>query len=329
MLILNKYILTFGQIFLFLMSEFIEFTLKVRDSEIACWSVLPSRPVCIVQVVHGMMEHSGRYMEFARWISGKGIGVYINDLPGHGKNLNYIPGETPVGDDIHGHFGDRDGWNRCMTVLNSMRGRINEENPGIPVFILGHSMGSVLVQSYMRRFSHEVNGAILSGPLRQPKLLLNSGIGLVGIISLMRGRRYRSRLLKDLGYGSYSKFFLPKRTEFDWLCSDPQIVDEYVNDPYCGFPCTTAFYSDFFHGIWENMSTAVIDPGLPMLIFAGKNDPTGHFGKDPEKIADYYRRLGVKSVDIKIWPDGRHEMLNEVNKTEVWEYLQNWIHNHL
>jgi alpha-beta hydrolase superfamily lysophospholipase len=310
------------------MSDFREFTIKVQDAEIACWSVTPSQPGCILQVVHGMMEHSGRYVEFARWMSGKGIGVYINDHPGHGKNLNYIPGERHVGDDIHGHFGDRNGWKKCLDILHSMTLRIHEENPGIPVFILGHSMGSVLVQSYLRRFSRDVSGAILSGPFQQPGLLLNSGIALVDILSLLRGRRHRSRLLKDLGYGSYSKYFKPKRTEFDWLCSDPGVVDEYVNDPYCGFPCTIAFYSDFFRGIRENVSPAGIDPKLPMLIFAGKNDPTGHFGKDPEKIADYYRLNGVKSVDMQIWPDGRHEMLNETNKAEVWEYIRIWIQNH-
>ncbi len=296
--------------------------------DVHAWSFIPDKPVASLQLVHGMMEHSGRYLEFARWLAGKGVSVYMNDHPGHGKNLRYTPGEPVMGEMIHGHFADRDGWGKLLDITVNLTKRIKEEYPGLPVFILGHSMGSVLVQSYLRNLADRLDGAILSGPLLQPRPLLQAGILLVAFLKLVHGPRFRSDLLKNLGYGSYSKFFKPVRTEFDWLCSDEVVVDKYVDDPLCGFPCTNAFYADFFRGLRENLSGFVTQKNVPLLIFAGKQDPTGHFGRDPVKMSEFYKRCGFNDVVLRIWPNGRHEMLNEINKTEVWQFVLDWIQNH-
>ena len=289
------------------------------------WSVLPAKPVALLQIVHGMMEHSGRYLEFAGWLADHGIAVYLNDHRGHGKNLEYLPGQVRKGDHIHGHFADRDGWPKSVETLHDLMLLAKHDHPGLPFFILGHSMGSLMVQSFLRKHSHEIDGAILSGPLRQPGLLLRSGIALGNILRRFYGSHHRSKLLVRLGYGSYPRYFRPKRTDFDWLSTDRNVVDEYVADPLCGFPLTTAFYADLFRGLKENSASAPVRKDLPLLIFAGGKDPAGHFGKDPVEVARLYRKAGLESVDLHIWPDGRHEMLNETNKEDLWEFVLNWI----
>ena len=308
------------------MSRFSELELISKDgTKIAAWSIIPENPKAALQLVHGMMEHSGRYREFASWMAERSVAVYMNDHRGHGKNLKYIPGQKVRGKEIYGHFANRNGWVKSVETLHDLTELIKRNHPGLPVFILGHSMGSVMVQSYLRKYARGLQGAILSGPMRQPRSALNAGIMLAEALRVLFGCRYRSGLLKNLSYGNYSKYFKPQRTDFDWLCSDPKVVDEYVNDPLCGFPCTAAFYSDFFRGIRENLPGNKFMEKLSLCIFAGKNDPTGHFGKDPELLAEYYKNSGCKNVVVKVWPDRRHEMLNEINKGEVWEFVQNWI----
>jgi alpha-beta hydrolase superfamily lysophospholipase len=307
------------------MGRFHEFNIpSVDGADINAWSITPDKPVAVMLLVHGMMEHSGRYREFAKWLAGKGIAVYMNDHRGHGRNLVSSPGDQAARPALFGHFADRDGWLKSVETLHDLLLLAKQNHPDLPVFILGHSMGSLLVQSFLRRYSHEVDGAILSGPLRQPGLLLLSGIGLVKVLWKLYGPHHRSKLMIQLGYGSYSKYFKPKRTGFDWLCSDPKVVDDYVADPLCGFPLTTAFYADLFRGLRENSAPAPIRKDLPLLIFAGGKDPAGHFGRDPVAVAGLCRNAGLSKVDLHIWPDGRHEMLNETNKVEVWEYLLSW-----
>jgi alpha-beta hydrolase superfamily lysophospholipase len=308
------------------MTRISEFTIGQNEKDrYYAVSVVPDHSIAVLQTVHGMMEHSGRYLEFAYWMAEKGVAVYMNDHRGHGKNLRYIPGSRPTGEDIHGHFGRRNGWEKSVQTLHDLTSKIKMDHPGLPVFILGHSMGSVLVQSYLRSYGDQVNGAVLSGPTRQEKPMLNAGIVLVDLMRILYGCQHRSNLLKNLSYGGYSKYFKPRRTDFDWLCSDTAVVDAYVRDPLCGFRCTTAFYSDFFRGIRENIRPLLNSENLPILILAGGKDPTGHFGKDPETLVSLYRLAGSQDVQMKIWPEGRHEMLNEVNKKDVWEYLLEWL----
>ena len=311
-----------------MMADVSEFIIRSGSGEkVHAMSIKPQRPRAILQVVHGMMEHTGRYREFAGWMADQGIAVYMNDHRGHGKNLEYVPGQKIRGEHIHGYFGRAKGWERSVDTLHDLTRLAKENHPGLPLFILGHSMGSVMVQSYFRKYPQEAQGVILSGPTLQPLPLVYAGIFLTDIIRVIYGCRYRSFLLKQLSYGGYSRYFKPKRTEFDWLSSDPAVVDAYVNDPLCGFPCTTAFYSDFFGAIRENASLKKVSCNVPLLIFAGAQDPTGHFGKDPVEMAKRYSEAGLTDVEVKVWPEGRHEMLNELNKLEVWEFLLNWMQN--
>ena len=289
-------------------------------------SLVPASPLAVLQVVHGMMEHSERYLEFAKWLASQGIAVYLSDHFGHGKNLEYTPGQAVKGSQIHGHLADKDGWKKSIAVLYDLNQIIQKNHPGLPVIMFGHSMGSVMVQTYMQHFGKEVNGFILSGTMSQHRIMINAGVMLADILRSFYGPHHRSGLLTKLGYGSYSKYFKPKRTDFDWLCSDQAVVDAYVNDPFCGFPCTTAFYSDFFRGIRENITQPEVKIGgnSSILIIGGEKDPAGHFGKDPKRFARMYRKAGFSQVELKLWPEGRHEMLNEVNKEEVWEVIRSW-----
>ena len=155
---------------------------------------------------------------------------------------------------------------------------------------------------------------------------------LVRIMRLSRGGRFRSKLMIRLGYGSYSRFFKPKRTDFDWLSSDPEEVDKYVDDPLCGQPLTLSFYKDFFTGnlrVRKMKNLKQLPKNLPVLIFCGGKDPTGRFGKDIKLLQEEYSRIGINDVGIKIYPEGRHEMLNDVNREEVWSDILKWLETKL
>ncbi|MBW6460966.1 MAG: alpha/beta hydrolase, partial [Bacteroidales bacterium] len=136
------------------------------------------------------------------------------------------------------------------------------------------------------------------------------------------------KLMIALGHGQYAKHFSPKRTGFDWLSSDPAVVDAYLADPLCGYACTLGYYSNFFRALldtWKCINIHKMPPGLPVLLMGGQSDPAIRFGKDTQMLATKYQLCGVRQVEVKLWENGRHEMLNEVNREEVWGFVGNWM----
>jgi alpha-beta hydrolase superfamily lysophospholipase len=299
-------------------------SLKITTSdgvEIQTYSWLPpGKPLAILQIAHGMQEHAQRYDHFARWMNRYEVAVYAHDHIGHGSSVRSM-------EDIS-HFPRKDDWQRSVDILHLISGKIKEDHPGIPLIVLGHSMGSALVQSYMIRFGKEADGYILSGAIRQSMFLATVGVIIVqGLAALFRWND-RSRLIISLGYGQYNKYFKPNRTECDWLCRDNKIVDEYISSPLCGVPLTNSFYLNFFRGfrhIASHRNLKKIPNGKPVLIIAGKSDPAGFFGKAPVKISQLLTEYAKAKVDLKLYPDCRHEILNEINKEEVYNDILRWI----
>jgi alpha-beta hydrolase superfamily lysophospholipase len=282
------------------------------------WAV--KNPVAVVQIAHGMMEHARRYDHFARWMNEHRIAVYASDHIGHG-----LTAETSA--DL-GHFPRKDDWQHSVDILLNLTRKIRAEHPGIPVFLLGHSMGSVMAQTYMIQHGREADGYVLSGVIRQSTLIADFGFIIAGMLSFFFGPADRSDLLVFLGYGQYNKKFRPNRTASDWLCSEENIVDEYVSSPLCGFPCSNRFYQNFFQGfkyIAKINNLKKIPAGTPVCIFAGRMDPAGKFGKDPQKINYLLSKFARAQVHMKLYCKGRHEMLNEKNREEVYEDLLEWI----
>jgi alpha-beta hydrolase superfamily lysophospholipase len=300
----------------------LSFKISSKDNvEIQAYGWLPeNNPVAVIQIAHGMQEYAQRYDHFARWMNSKNIAVYASDHIGHGSSIGSM-------DEIS-HFPRKDDWQRSVDILHRLTEKIRLDHPGIPLVVLGHSMGSVLVQTYMVRYGKAAEGYILSGVIRQPMLMANLGTIIVKTLVVFYGLNDRSKFVISMGYGQYNKHFKPCRTKCDWLCRDNSIVDGYISSPLCGVPLTNSFYLNFFHGfsfIACRRNLKKIPEGKPVLIIAGKSDPAGFFGKAPVKIGNLLSRFAKAKVELKLYPEARHEILNEINKEEVYRDVLAWI----
>ncbi|MFK3970362.1 lysophospholipase [Pseudomonas sp. NPDC087358] len=275
-------------------------------------------PKALVMLAHGMAEHSGRYDRLGAALAEAGFALYAHDQRGHGQT-------APEG--VLGHYADHDGWNKVVGDLASLQASITQQHPRIPVFVLGHSMGSYVAQAYLLQHSADVQGAILSGSNFQPVSLYRSAAVVARLERWRQGPTGRSALIEFLSFGSFNNRFKPVRTPFDWLSRDRQEVDKYVNDPLCGFRCTNQFWLDMLGGLQHISKTAnlaQIDKHLPILIMGGECDPVSQ-GKRLKDLADALTGTGHARVTLKIYPQARHEILNETNRQEVTHDLLAWL----
>ena len=278
----------------------------------------------IVQISHGMAEHSARYKRFAEALNAVNIGVYANDHRGHGKTAGNI--------ENLGYFADFDGWNRVVEDMKNLTAIIKKNHPGVSVFLFGHSMGSLLSREYIFSSSEEINGVILSGTAGNPGLLGNVGILVSKIESLLHGKKTKSPLLDKLSFGKFNVAFKPNRTTFDWLSRDNAEVDKYIADPYCGTVFTSGFFNDMLKGIkninrFSNIEK--ISTSLPIHLIAGAKDPVGDNTKGVVEVLNTFKKAGIEDVSYKFYEDSRHEILNEINRKEVFADLIDWIENHI
>jgi alpha-beta hydrolase superfamily lysophospholipase len=275
-------------------------------------------PKAVVMVAHGMAEHSQRYDRVAKALLAQGFEVYALDLRGHGRTAQ---------SGVQGHFADHDGWQKVVNDLHTLNQHIRQRHPQTPVILLGHSMGSYIGQAYLVQHSAEVQGAILSGSNYQPATLYKVA-GLIARFERFRqGPTGRSALLEFLSFGSFNKAFKPARTDFDWLSRDPAEVDRYINDPLCGFRCTNQLWIDLLGGLVEitdPRNLALIAKALPILVVGGARDPVSD-GKRLNDLAQALRLSGSTAVELKIYPDARHELLNESNRDAVTADLITWL----
>jgi alpha-beta hydrolase superfamily lysophospholipase len=302
------------------------FTLKGADgAKVYVYTWLPdSKPAAAVQISHGMAEHAARYERFAEALTQAGFAVYANDHRGHGKTAGSL--------EKVGYFADEDGWNLVVDDMHRLTDHIKNEHPKIPVFLFAHSMGSFLSRDYISRWGGDIKGVILSGTGGDPGLLGKVGALIARIEKALRGKKARSPLLTSLSFGAFNNAFKPNRTEFDWLSRDNAEVDKYVADPYCGGVFSTGFWVDFLKGIgvlYRSDYLPKIPRSLPIYLFSGEKDPVGKNAKDVTKVYESYKKAGITDVSIKIYPNGRHEMLNETNRTEVFKDVIDWLKKHL
>ena len=278
----------------------------------------PDAPRAAIQIAHGMAEHGGRYEDFAMAMAREGIAVYAPDHAGHGKS---------AAPDAYGYFYAKHGWRRAVDDLHAVRASIEERHPGVPLILLGHSMGSLMARSYITRYGEGLRGVILSGT-GGPNPLLPVG-KLLAAIEMRRLPAHKPSLLIDkLVFGAYSKPFAPARTPFDWLSRDPAQVDAYIADPGCGFPFTAAGYRDVFMGLGEIQAKSwapSVPAGLPVLIISGERDPVGAMGKGVRWVEKALRDAGVREVECVLYPGARHELLNETNRAEVYADVAAWV----
>jgi len=274
-------------------------------------------PKKVIVLVHGMAETIERYETFASFLVGHGYAVFGYDQRGHGKTATAI--------DRLGHLGI-DGWQRMKYDLKKVVA-LARETYDAPIFVFGHSMGSYITRDFMLDFGHDIDGVILSGTGYQSRVLLKMGYYLAYWIGRIKGDDYRSVFIDRLTFGANNRHFKPIRTKFDWISRDTQIVDAYVNDPYCGALHPVGFFKTLSENLYRILYTDFFKhhkTNIPILIFSGMNDPVGEQFKAVKKSAAHYERAGFL-VTLKGYPHGRHEMLNEINRDEVFHDILNWL----
>jgi alpha-beta hydrolase superfamily lysophospholipase len=286
-----------------------------------------SRPRAVVQIIHGMAEHSGRYARLAEALTGAGYAVYAHDLPGHGPQ---------VAPEARGHFADRRGWRLAVATIRDAQRLAQQEQPKLPLFMLGHSLGSFLLQHYVADFGETLAGAVLSATTGEFGPMRRVGLALVRTEALLYGRRHQSAVGEFISFKNFNKPFnqrgRPARTDFDWLSRDPAEVDRYVADPCCGFRCTTGTWLDLLECVGKLTEPARlrrIPKSLPVLMIAGSDDPVCGGAKGPRTLERCYRSAGLRDVYTRIYPQGRHELFNDTCRDEVIAELIAWIKNHL
>jgi alpha-beta hydrolase superfamily lysophospholipase len=272
-------------------------------------------PRAVVQIVHGLAEHSARYARLAEALTRAGYAVYAHDHRGHGPN-------SPPGD--LGFFAERDGWRLLLDDIDAVAGRIATDHPELPRAFLGHSMGSFLGQTYIAEHGDALAAAVLSGTSGPPPAILPLGKRIVAFERWRLGPRGKSALMQSLLFGEQNKPFRPARTPYDWLSRDAAEVDKYIADPLCGFPLANQLAADLVGALETLASPKVaerIPKTLPIYVFGGARDPVG---ARLQGLLDVYRAAGL-DVTVKIYPDARHETLNETNRDEVTRDLVAWL----
>lgn len=286
---------------------------------------LPSGlPRAVVQIVHGVADHITRYESFARFLTDHGFAVCGEDHLGHGQ--------TAAQDNRFGYFAEYDGWTLVTQDVRSLRERMGQRFPGVPYILLGHSMGSFLTRTYLCRYPGTVDAAILSGTGQEPALTVAFGKAVCSFLCRVKGGEHCSQFVYRLSLGAYNKSFRPNRTTADWVCSDEALVDAYLRDPFCTFTPTVGLMRDMMSGlqyISSRRALSQMDRRTPVYLFSGDRDPVGQNGAGVRKVYGYFKDHGCKDVAMKLYPGGRHEMLNESNHTEVWADVLNWMNARL
>lgn len=307
--------------------EFKDFKLKTEDDqEIYVVNWRPENldnAKAVVQIAHGMAEHIERYQDFARHLVNQGFVVYGNDHRGHGKTAGVL--------DNVGFLADEGGFFKTVDDLKQIGMKINSEFPALPRFLFGHSFGSLLFRSYVTRHDDAIAGLILSGTMGDPGFLGKAGLLVARLMSRIQGKRKPSPLLDKMTFGAFNNAFKPNRTAFDWLSRDDSTVDNYIDDPYCGFVCANSFFVDLLSGlssVFEKTNLEKMPKQLPIYLFSGESDPVGKMGVDVKKVYQSYLDLGVEDVTLKLYENGRHEMLNEINRTDVYADTIAWLESH-
>ena len=274
-------------------------------------------PKGIIQMVHGMAEHIDRYDGPGTAFAEAGYIAVGHTHLGHG----------PKGQ-ILGYFGPEHGWQNLLDDVHALRLRTEKEHPGLPYILLGHSMGSFVVRCYLLQHAEGLAGAILSGTGYFAPGTVRSGLALAKIQCAFGLAKKPSKLINAIGFSSSNKAFEPVRTKSDWLSRDEGTVDAYEADPLCGFMFTASGYKDMFTGLDMLSRTEdlrKIPKDLPVLFFSGDRDPVGDQGAGVKTVADQFRAAGVKDVTVTLYPDGRHEMFNELNRQEVYADVVRWM----
>ena len=273
-------------------------------------------PKAVILLAHGMAEHSMRYAEFAEFLNANGIDFYCHDQRGHGKSSNGSLGHLRKGLD----------WKLMMDDLFTIRKKLIHTD--CPVILMGHSMGSFLVRCAVQVQPNLFDGLIISGTGDSQGLIGKAGTMLAKVLCSTAGETAPANMMQDMVFGGYNKSFTNPRTPSDWLSRDEAVADAYIADPWCGFVCTNGFFHELLHGIQmanDSQGIAKMNKQMPIYLFSGECDPVGNMGKGVVNVKNALTKAGLEDVTMRLYPEGRHEMLNELNKAEVMNDVLTWV----
>lgn len=277
-----------------------------------------SAPRAVVQIIHGIAEHIGRYDHFARFLTQRGFVVCADDHMGHGLSVE--------AGGIYGYFSG--GWLSAVADERTLYEEMKRRYPPLPYLMLGHSMGSFLLRTYLYTYPDAVDKAVISGTGWEDPTKVRLGKLVCKLEQARVGETSTSKLVTKLMFGSYNKPFGAVTSPNAWICSDEAVVAAYDADPLCGFDATVGLARDLLTGVEMNEQPENLDKmnkQLPLLFVSGSKDPVGGMAKGVLRCIDAFKRSGMKDITIKLYPEGRHEMLNERNKAEVYQDILDWL----
>lgn len=295
-----------------------EFYYASRDglTQIHAIEWIPSGKVTgILQICHGMAEHVGRYHEFAEFLVNHGFYVVGHDHLGHGQSV--------TAPEKYGFFHETDGNAYVIADMQQLRMRTEKRYPGVPYFILGHSMGSFLVRQYLGLYSGGLSGAIIMGTGEQSNIVLHAGKLFCKLVAMLKGWDFRCKIVHGFAVGAYEK-----KLGAGWISKNEDNVKRYGEDPMCGFMFTVNGYYHMFAGMLKmnaQEKEGKTSKNLPLFFVSGKEDPVGNYGKGVENVFKMYKECGYKDVAMKLYENDRHEILNEDDKKEVFEDILAWL----
>lgn len=281
-------------------------------------------PRAVVQIEHGIAEHIERYDDFMRFLAENGIVAVGDDHLGHGR--------TAASEEEKGLFAEENGWDYVLKDVDTLRDLTRKDYPDLPYLFFGHSMGSFIVRTYLIRHPGKYDAAIISGTGHQSKGLVFAGFTAANLLTRFKGAKAPGDLLNKMAFGAYCDKIDKPRTDFDWLSRDPENVDKYIADPLCGFVAKVSLYRDMMQGIrfvTDQRNIDKMNKEAPILFMSGDSDPVGDYGTGVERAYHAFRDAGLKDVSMKLYPGGRHEMLNEVNREDVKKDILAWINEKL
>tara|TARA_B100000575_G_scaffold103094_1_gene82183 strand:- start:547 stop:1443 length:897 start_codon:yes stop_codon:yes gene_type:complete len=271
----------------------------------------------IIHISHGMAEHIGRYEWLIHRLNNDGFHVIAIDHRGHGKRIE---------DNLKGYFADKNGWNLVLDDLMNLVDETNKEFPNHKQFLIGHSMGSWISLGVIQK-GVNLDGLVLSGSSMIPKSVIDAQRIIIRSQILFFGKKAVSKFLDKITLGQYNKFFKPNRTEKDWISSDNDNVDDYVNDPLCGYPVTIGLWDDLSKGmlsVFDNTKYRAIDKSLPVYILSGSKDPVGGNGLGVKKLFDFLNPI-FDSVYLDLIENARHEVFSEIDKEQTYNKLLHFL----
>lgn len=276
----------------------------------------------ILQITHGMQEYIERYTEFAEFMTNQGFLVVGHDHLGHGESV--------LSPQDYGFFTENNPSDTLVEDMHTLRTIIQKENPSIPYFMLGHSMGSYMLRKYITLHNGNLRGIIIVGTGSMPDFTMKLGMKICSFLAGIKGWHYVSKFVKKLSFmGPYKQFDVTgKDIARNWLTRDLEIAERYYHDPKSQFSFTVNGYYGLMEAVlYDNQpeNIAKIPKKLPIFLVSGEKDPVGDLGKGVKKVYEQYEAAGLGDITWKLYPEGRHEILNEINRNEVYEEIFSWI----